>query len=80
MVMYEHRQPDTQFDVIDIDPFGSAAAFLDSAVQSVSEGGKKPPQHLCYPCILTTFSPSPFPPRFAVCNMYRHASLVWQLS
>jgi len=39
MVMYEHRQPGTQFDVIDLDPYGSAAMFLDSAVQSVSEGG-----------------------------------------
>ena len=39
MVMYEHRQKDDQFDVIDLDPYGSAAMFLDSAVQSVSEGG-----------------------------------------
>ncbi|KAH7352396.1 hypothetical protein KP509_19G042800 [Ceratopteris richardii] len=28
-----------EFDVVDIDPYGSAAIFLDSAVQCVSDGG-----------------------------------------
>jgi tRNA G26 N,N-dimethylase Trm1 len=33
------------FDVIDLDPYGSAAEFLDSAVQAVAEGGL-----LCVTC------------------------------
>jgi tRNA (guanine26-N2/guanine27-N2)-dimethyltransferase len=40
MVMYEHKSKDKQFDVIDLDPYGSASPFLDAAVQSVAEGGK----------------------------------------
>eukprot|EP01052_Picozoa_sp_SAG31_P061240 SAG31_NODE_20336_length_577_cov_1.106695_2_plen_93_part_00 len=28
-----------QFDLVDLDPFGSPAEFLDSAIQAVSEGG-----------------------------------------
>lgn len=39
-VMYAHsRTTEQRFDVIDIDPFGSPAQFLDSAVQAVAEGG-----------------------------------------
>ncbi len=39
-VMYTHRTAQQgQFDVIDLDPYGTAAMFLDGAVQSVSEGG-----------------------------------------
>eukprot|EP00614_Pseudopedinella_elastica_P005243 CAMPEP_0172598562 /NCGR_PEP_ID=MMETSP1068-20121228/18596_1 /TAXON_ID=35684 /ORGANISM="Pseudopedinella elastica, Strain CCMP716" /LENGTH=636 /DNA_ID=CAMNT_0013398471 /DNA_START=37 /DNA_END=1947 /DNA_ORIENTATION=+ len=34
-----------RFDVIDLDPYGSAAPFLDAAVQSVSDGGL-----LCVTC------------------------------
>lgn len=33
------KQPSTQFDVVDLDPYGSAAPFLESAVQSVAHGG-----------------------------------------
>jgi len=32
-----HQKP--QFDVIDLDPYGSAAPFLDAALQAVSDGG-----------------------------------------
>ncbi|KAL6073893.1 tRNA methyltransferase 1 [Balamuthia mandrillaris] len=45
MVMYEHRDHGKQFDVIDLDPYGSAAIFMDGAVQSVSDGGL-----LCVTC------------------------------
>ncbi|KAG7399017.1 tRNA methyltransferase 1 [Phytophthora boehmeriae] len=44
-VMYNHRKPADQFDVIDLDPYGSASIFLDSAVQSVANGGL-----LCVTC------------------------------
>ncbi|XP_035695287.1 tRNA (guanine(26)-N(2))-dimethyltransferase-like [Branchiostoma floridae] len=43
--MYEHRGKQIKFDVIDLDPYGSPSAFLDSAVQSVKDGGL-----LCITC------------------------------
>ncbi|CAE7518577.1 Trmt1, partial [Symbiodinium microadriaticum] len=45
MLMYQHRDPGTQFDVIDLDPYGSASPFLDPAVQAVADGGL-----LCVTC------------------------------
>lgn len=39
MLMYEHRVAAKHFDVIDLDPYGSACPFLDSAVQAVADGG-----------------------------------------
>ncbi len=40
ILMYEHREPFTRrFDVIDLDPYGSPSQFLDSAIQSVRDGG-----------------------------------------
>ncbi|KAK2760044.1 RNA methyltransferase tRNA(m5U54)methyltransferase [Arachnomyces sp. PD_36] len=37
--------PPGKFDVVDLDPYGSAAPFIDAAVQSVSDGGM-----LCVTC------------------------------
>lgn len=42
---YMHRKEKDQFDVIDLDPYGSASIFLDGAVQSVANGGL-----LCVTC------------------------------
>lgn len=39
MLMYEMRGKKQRYDVIDLDPYGSPATFLDAAVQAVSEGG-----------------------------------------
>ncbi len=39
MLMYEMRGKKERYDVIDLDPYGSPASFLDAAVQAVSEGG-----------------------------------------
>lgn len=39
MLMYEMRGKKDRYDVIDLDPYGSPASFLDAAVQAVSEGG-----------------------------------------
>jgi len=44
-LMYSHRDEKKRFDVIDLDPYGSAAIFLDGAVQSVNDGGL-----LCVTC------------------------------
>jgi len=45
MLMYANRSRSNRFDIIDLDPYGSPAPFLDAAVQSVSEGGL-----LCVTC------------------------------
>ncbi len=45
LVMYKSRGGPGRFDVIDLDPYGSAAQFLDGAVQAVSDGGL-----LCVTC------------------------------
>uniref|UniRef100_UPI0029554A7F tRNA (guanine(26)-N(2))-dimethyltransferase n=1 Tax=Panthera onca TaxID=9690 RepID=UPI0029554A7F len=45
MLMYQHQRASERFDVIDLDPYGSPAPFLDAAVQAVSEGGL-----LCVTC------------------------------
>ena len=39
--MARHRHTKDQFDVIDLDPYGSASIFLNDAVQSVADGGSK---------------------------------------
>lgn len=43
--MHASNAPQQRFDVIDLDPYGSAAPFLDAAVQSVEDGGL-----LCVTC------------------------------
>ena len=45
MLMYNHREHEKQYDVIDLDPYGSASPFIDSAVQAVADGGL-----LCVTC------------------------------
>ena len=37
--MYESRRIEDRFDVVDLDPYGSPATFLDGAVQSICDGG-----------------------------------------
>uniref|UniRef100_A0A673ULM9 tRNA (guanine(26)-N(2))-dimethyltransferase n=1 Tax=Suricata suricatta TaxID=37032 RepID=A0A673ULM9_SURSU len=44
-LMYQHQRASERFDVIDLDPYGSPAPFLDAAVQAVSDGGL-----LCVTC------------------------------
>lgn len=39
-VMYSAIGHGQKYDVVDLDPYGSAAPFIDGAVQAVSEGGK----------------------------------------
>lgn len=36
--MYQHRK-NNDFDVIDLDPYGCPSIFLDSAIQSIKNGG-----------------------------------------
>jgi tRNA (guanine26-N2/guanine27-N2)-dimethyltransferase len=34
-----YRKAKHYFDVVDLDPYGSAIPFLDSAIQSMADGG-----------------------------------------
>jgi tRNA (guanine26-N2/guanine27-N2)-dimethyltransferase len=40
MLMYEHRHPAKRVEVVDLDPYGTAAPFIDGAVQCVADGGQ----------------------------------------
>jgi tRNA (guanine26-N2/guanine27-N2)-dimethyltransferase len=39
-LMYSHRADKNRVDVVDLDPYGTAAPFIDSAVQCINDGGK----------------------------------------
>jgi tRNA (guanine26-N2/guanine27-N2)-dimethyltransferase len=56
MFMYGKRNPLDHFDVIDLDPYGTAVPFLDSAVQSVADGGL-----LCVTCTDMTVLSGSYP-------------------
>ncbi|KAJ7685216.1 N2,N2-dimethylguanosine tRNA methyltransferase [Mycena polygramma] len=38
-LMYNHREPAKRVDVVDLDPYGTAAPFIDAAVQCVRDEG-----------------------------------------
>ncbi|KAJ1310418.1 hypothetical protein OPQ81_007152 [Rhizoctonia solani] len=44
-LLYHHRADQHRVEVIDLDPYGTAAPFIDGAVQSVADGGL-----LCVTC------------------------------
>ncbi|KAF9218193.1 N2,N2-dimethylguanosine tRNA methyltransferase [Gyrodon lividus] len=44
-LMYNHRTEKTRVDVVDLDPYGTAAPFIDAAVQAINDGGL-----LCVTC------------------------------
>ena len=37
--MYNHRAEGSRVDAVDLDPYGTAAPFIDAAVQSVNDSG-----------------------------------------
>lgn len=38
-LMYSHRADKQRVDCVDLDPYGTAAPFIDAAVQCVHDGG-----------------------------------------
>lgn len=38
-LMYSHRSERSKVDVVDLDPYGTAAPFIDAAVQCLNDGG-----------------------------------------
>ncbi|KAF9053718.1 N2,N2-dimethylguanosine tRNA methyltransferase [Hymenopellis radicata] len=56
-LMYNHREDRKRVDVVDLDPYGTAAPFIDAAVQSISDGGL-----LCITCTdLSVLATNNFP-------------------
>jgi tRNA (guanine26-N2/guanine27-N2)-dimethyltransferase len=47
--MYNHREERDRVDVVDLDPYGTAAPFVDAAVQCVNDGGMCPWYVYCTP-------------------------------
>lgn len=39
-LMYSHREEKRRVDVVDLDPYGTAAPFIDAAVQCINDGGR----------------------------------------
>ena len=38
-LMYNHRTEKDRVDVVDLDPYGSAAPFIDASIQCIKDGG-----------------------------------------
>lgn len=38
-LMYNHRDPKTRVDMVDLDPYGTAAPFIDAAIGAINDGG-----------------------------------------
>lgn len=76
-LMYTHRPERKHVDCVDLDPYGTAAPFIDAAVQCVNDGGSS---FFCLTCLgsfeehtTVTDGTSRCVTRFNVRNMYRHA-------
>jgi tRNA (guanine26-N2/guanine27-N2)-dimethyltransferase len=39
MLMYSHSPEHNRVDVVDLDPYGTAAPFIDAGVQCITDGG-----------------------------------------
>jgi tRNA (guanine26-N2/guanine27-N2)-dimethyltransferase len=38
-LMYNHRDPKARVDMVDLDPYGTAAPFIDAAIGAINDGG-----------------------------------------
>jgi tRNA (guanine26-N2/guanine27-N2)-dimethyltransferase len=56
-LMYQHREDRHRVDVVDLDPYGTAAPFIDAGIQCVNDGGL-----LCVTCTdLTVLATNNYP-------------------
>lgn len=61
-LLYAHREEEDRVEVVDLDPYGTAAPFIDSAVQAVSDGGL-----LCVTCTdLAVLAGTNYPEKWSV--------------
>lgn len=61
-LMYNHRSERNRVDVVDLDPYGTAAPFIDGAVQCVNDGGLSQRGYIDF-CLTESF-------RSSVCYMH----------
>lgn len=63
-LMYNHRAEKDRVDVVDLDPYGTAAPFIDPAVQCVNDGGL-----LCVTCTdLAVLATTNYPEKWCACS------------
>lgn len=61
-LMYNHRAEGSRVDVVDLDPYGTAAPFIDAAIQSVNDSGL-----LCVTCTdLSVLATTNYPEKWRV--------------
>ena len=67
--MYNHRAERNRVDVVDLDPYGTAAPFIDAAVQCVNDGGM--PMLRLVSCAANQY----FTNRSVMCDLYRFVGI-----
>ena len=65
-LMYNHRAERNRVDVVDLDPYGTAAPFVDASVQCVNDGGMSE----LIPYVVET--EIHLSRRSSLCHMHRH--------
>ena len=65
-LMYNHRAERNRVDVVDLDPYGTAAPFVDASVQCVNDGGMSEPIPYVVVTEITLSRRSP------LCHMHRY--------
>ena len=69
--MYSHRPETLRVDCVDLDPYGTAAPFIDAAVQCVSDGGL-----LCVTCTdMTVLATNNYPEKWSASLPLEHLEL-----
>lgn len=68
--MFSRRHPTKRVEVVDLDPYGTAAPFIDSAVNATADGGEQ--------CLRGRFlHPLTCCFRFDVCHLHRSCCACW---
>lgn len=66
-LIYNHRLESDRVEVIDLDPYGTAAPFIDSSIQGVQDGGL-----LCVTCTdLAVLAGGNYPEKWQVTSLSR---------
>ena len=65
--MYAKRAPKDRVDVVDLDPYGTAAPFIDAAVGCIADGGETCPKLAAFRLNI----------RSAVHHLHRYGCLGW---
>lgn len=70
--MYSHRDPRHRVDVVDLDPYGTAAPFIDAAIGSIADGGER---NICP--VTKREEEAEHLRRSALCDMYGSSGTCW---